>query len=148
MLLQRGSEGAVNALIACELDPFIHHLAIHNAPRLRAPPVVRASELGDIDGVPRCFPDAAVLPDGNLLFMAVAENTDNSFDDGSCSGSALGIVDANGNLKTIERLDQPYKVEGVAATMHADGIHLLLVTDADDANKAAWLLSAVFHESE
>jgi hypothetical protein len=44
---------------------------------------------------------------------------------------------------TIERLDQPYKVEGVSAMIDADGIHLLLVTDADDASKPAWLLSAV-----
>ena len=34
---------------------------------------VRAIELGDIDGVPLCFTDAAALPDGNLLFTAVAE---------------------------------------------------------------------------
>ncbi len=143
MLLQRGNKGATNALIACELASFIDDLATNNAPRLRTLPVVRAVDLGDIDGVPLCFTDAAALPDGNLLFTAVAENTDNSFDDGACGGSAIGIVDANGNVKTIERLDEPYKVEGVAATMHADGIQLLLVTDADDASKAAWLLSAV-----
>ena len=148
LLLQRGNKGAVNALIACELEPFIADLAANIAPRLRAPPVVRAVALGDIDGVPLCFTDAATLPDGNLLFTAVAENTDNSFDDGPCGGSAIGIVDANGNLKAIERLDQPYKVEGVAATMHADEINVLLVTDADDASKAAWLLSAVLNKNE
>ena len=148
MLLQRGNKGAVNALIACELDSFIDDLAANHAPRLRAPPVVRAIALGDIDGVPLCFTDAAGLPDGNLLFTAVAENTDNSFDDGSCNGSVIGIVDANGNVKTIEQLDQPYKAEGVAATMRADGIHLLLVTDADDASKAACLLSAVLSKRE
>ena len=147
MLLQRGNKGYVNALIACVLDPFIDDLVASNAPRLRAPPVVRAVALGDIDGVPLCFTDAAGLPDGNLLFTAVAENTENSFDDGACGGSAIGIVDVNGNVKRIERLDPPYKVEGVAATMHADGIHLLLVTDADDASKAAWLLSAVLNEN-
>ncbi len=148
MLLQRGNKGAANALIAFELYSFIDDIAANNAPRLRKPPVVRAIELGDIDGVPLCFTDAAALPDGNLLFTAVAENNDNSFDDGACGGSAIGIVDANGNVVTIKRLDQPYKVEGVAATMHADGIHLLLVTDADDASKAAWLLSAVLNQSE
>ena len=77
----------------------------------------------------------------------VAENTDNSFDDGPCGGSAIGIVDANGNVKTIKRLDQPYKMEGVAATMYADGINVLLVTDADDVSKAAWLLSAVLSKN-
>jgi hypothetical protein len=148
MLLQRGNKGSVNALIACELNSFIDDLAANNVPRFRASPVVRAVELGDIDGVPLCFTDAAALPDGNVLFTAVAENTGNSFDDGSCAGSAIGIVDANGKAKTIERLDQPYKIEGVAARMHADGINLLLVTDADDASKAAWLLSAVVNRSE
>ena len=47
MLLQRGNKGAVNALIACELDSFIDDLAANNVPRLRASPVVRAIELGD-----------------------------------------------------------------------------------------------------
>jgi hypothetical protein len=143
ILVQRGNKVSANALIVCALDSFIDDLALHNAPRLRAPPVLRTVELGGIDGVPLSFTDAAGLPDGNLLFTAAAENTDNSFDDGACSGSAIGIVDANGNVVTIERLDQPYKVEGVAATIDADGIHLLLVTDADDTSKPAWLLSAV-----
>jgi hypothetical protein len=143
ILLQRGNKVGANALIVRALDTFINELALHTAPRLRAAPMVRTVELGDIDGVPLSFTDAAGLPDGNLLFTAVAENTDNSFDDGACSGSAIGIVDANGNVVTITRLDQPYKVEGVAATIDADGIQLLLVTDADDASKPAWLLSAV-----
>lgn len=148
MLLQRGNKGAVNALIACELDSFLDDLAAHHAPRWRAPPVVRAVNLGDIDGVPLCFTDAAALPDGNLLFTAAAENTDDSVDDGACGGSAIGIIEADGDVKTIERLDQPYKVEGVAATMRADGIHLLMVTDADDASKAAWLLAALLKKGE
>ena len=148
MLLQRGNKGSVNALIACGLGSFIDDLAANNAPRLRTSPIVRAVPLGDIDGVPLCFTDAAALPDGNILFTAVAENTDNSFDDGACGGSAIGLIDANGNVATIKRLDQPYKIEGVAATMHADGIHLLLATDADDASKPAWLLSAVLGKSE
>ncbi len=143
ILLQRGNKGGANALIVCALDSFIDDLVAHTAPRLRVAPLVRAVELGDIDGVPLSFTDAAGLPGGNLLFTSAAENTDNSFDDGACSGSAIGIVDANGNVAMIERLDQPYKVEGVTATMQADGIHLLLVTDADDESKPACLLSAV-----
>ena len=146
VLLQRGNKGSANALIACELGSFIDDLAANNAPRLRTSPDVRGIALGDIDSVPLTFTDAAVLPDGNLLFAATAENTDNSFDDGPCAGSAIGIIDALGNLKSIERLDTPHKVEGVAATTDADGIHLLLVTDADDAGQAACLLSAVLHE--
>ena len=101
LILQRGNKGAVHALIACEFDPFMDDLAVNIAPRLRVPPLVRAVELGDIDGVPLCFTDAAPLPDGNLLFTAVAENIGNSFDDGPCGGSAIGIVDANGNLKGV-----------------------------------------------
>ena len=143
ILLQRGNKHEANALIICALDPFIDDLAAHSAPRLRVSPEVRAVELGDIDGVPLSFTDVAGLPNGKLLFTAVAENTSNSYDDGACSGSAIGIVDANGNVAMIKQLDKPYKVEGVAATMQADEIHLLLVTDADDVSKPAWLLSAV-----
>ena len=143
MLLQRGNKGGVNALVACDLGSFVDNLSAGSGSRLRAPPVVREVALGDIDGVPLGFTDAAALPDGTILFTAAAENTDDSVEDGPCGGSAIGVIDIEGSVRWIERLDQPYKVEGVSATLHADGIHVLLVTDADDASQPACLLSAM-----
>ena len=47
-------------------------------------------------------------------FSAVAESTDNSYQDGACVGSAIGIVAPDGQLRHLHLLDSP-KVEGLAA---------------------------------
>jgi hypothetical protein len=41
----------------------------------------------------------------------------------------------------LQRLDQPYKVEGINARLHGDRLDLLLVTDADDPGIPAALFS-------
>jgi hypothetical protein len=98
--------------------------------------------LGQIDGIPFCFTDAAALPDGDMVFTAVAEGTHDAYDDGPCAGAAIGMVDNHGRLRWLRRLDRPYKVEGVDARVDGDVIRLLLVTDADDADIPAGLFSA------
>lgn len=83
-----------------------------------------------IDGIPLGFTDGIELPNGNILFSAVAENTDDSFNDGACAGAALGIINAQGELVRCEWLAEPHKIEGVA--LDASGTRLYTVTDADD----------------
>ena len=97
--------------------------------------------LGDIDGVPLSFTDAAALPDGRMVFSAVAEDTDNPYDDGRCAGAAIGIIDG-GKLLRLERLDGACKIEGISARTNGTAIDLLLVTDADNADIAAELSTA------
>ena len=97
-------------------------------------------DLGQIDGIPFCFTDAAALSDGAMVFTAVAEDTDDTYNDGPCAGAAVGIVDHE--LRCLHRLERPYKVEGVDARMEGDVVKLLLVTDADDPNTPAGLFSA------
>ena len=77
-----------------------------------------------------------------MVFTAVAEDTDDAYNDGPCAGAAIGIVDNDGHLRCLRRLDRPYKVEGVDARVDGDVIRLLLVTDADDADIPASLFSA------
>ena len=89
-----------------------------------------------------CFTDAAALPDGAMVFTAVAEDTDNAYTDGSCRGAAIGIADDDGRLTYLDRLHLAYKIEGVDARLDGNMVRLLLVTDADDANVAASLFSA------
>jgi hypothetical protein len=143
LLLQRGNKGSANALIECDLASFLHDLATDYPPRLHQKPTINVIDLGDVNGVPLCFSDGAALPNGDLIFSAVAENTDNPIDDGACAGSAIGILNSQGALKRIERLAEPHKIEGISADVQADGIHVLLVTDGDDASQPAWLLSTL-----
>ena len=141
-LLQRGNtRSPVNACIRFELDPFLRWIT-NSGP---APEAVSISqqELGTIDGVPLCFTDGVALPDGRWLFCAAAEDTSDSYADGRCLGSAVGVVDANGTVQRVDRLDAVCKVEGIAL---ADGasvsrVSLLLVSDADDRRVPAQLLS-------
>ena len=78
-------------------------------------------------------------PDGAWLFSAVAEQSDNSYDDGACRGAALGIVDRDGTLRGLHALSPTRKVEGVAASVVGDSLLVSMVTDADDPKRPALL---------
>ncbi len=97
------------------------------------------------DGVALSFTDGAVLPGGDWLFSAAAEDTSDTYNDGRCAGSAIGLVDAGGTIQLLERLSLTCKVEGIAASVSGQTINLLLVTDADDRLRPALLLSAALH---
>lgn len=97
--------------------------------------------LPTIAGIPLGFTDGLYLPSGDILFSAVAENTDDSYNDGACVGAALGGINAQGELLACELLSQPCKVEGIAMAT-GDITHLYMVTDADDANIPAVLYRA------
>ena len=141
-LFQRGNKGhADNAIIRFRLSPVLDALTAGGADAIK-PAAVNRLDLGVIEGIPFCFTDAASLPDGDMVFSAVAEDTDDAVHDGSCVGAAIGIVDNNGRLRSLRRLDRPYKIEGIHARSAGDRLELLLVTDADNAKIPAMLFSA------
>jgi hypothetical protein len=142
-LLQRGNKGlSRNAVVRFALQEFLDALNTDNE-RIH-PIAIDEYALGDIDGVPLSFTDAAALPDGRLIVTAAAEDTGNSYDDGRCLGSATGIIE-DGVLCGMERVDRICKLEGVHASQDGDGIRLLLVTDADDSDVPAQLLSTTLN---
>jgi hypothetical protein len=143
VLLQRGNRCSKNALIRLSVAAFLNDLTAGYAPRLHRTPTSMTIDLGNVDDVPFSFTDGAALINGVLLFTAVAENTNNAIDDGACNGSAIGIINADGKIARMERIEPAYKVEGVVASIRDRHIHVQLVTDGDDASKPAWLLSAV-----
>jgi hypothetical protein len=141
-LFQRGNKRhAANALIRFPLSALLDGL---NADRVAAvaPSAIVPIDLGEVEGIPLSFTDASALPDGAMVFTAVAEDTDNPYDDGCCAGAAVGIVEADGRLRCLHRLDRPHKVEGVDARVDGDVVRLLLVTDADDPAVPAGLFAA------
>lgn len=140
-LLQRGNRASrVNACVRFAWDEIERWIRdIGPAPIARS---VSAFELGEIDGVPLSFTDAAGLPTGAWVFCAAAEDTSDSYADGRCAGSAIGIVSVEGELVLLERIDLPCKAEGVAVVADDETLELLLVTDADDRRAPAQLLSA------
>nr|WP_216369848.1 hypothetical protein [Ramlibacter montanisoli] len=134
-LLQRANQGAaVNACIAYPLADIVQWIAQGGA---LPPATITPFELGTVQGVPYGFTDGAALPGGGWIFSAVAEDTPDSYADGRCAGSALGTVNADGTLLSLEPLPGAHKVEGIA--LLPDG-RLLMVTDADDPGQASALL--------
>jgi hypothetical protein len=141
-LLQRGNGAAgINACIHLSWPAVQAWLAGAGAAPKPAPAAITRYELGAIGGVPLSFTDGAALPGGGWAFSAAAEDTANTYHDGRCAGSAIGLVDAAGTLRKLERLALTCKVEGIAATVEGDNIELLVVTDADDRQQPALLLS-------
>lgn len=141
-LLQRGNQ-AINSQNACiRLDLAKSSNAILQMQTLTADLLIsiQAYALGEAQGIPLGFTDAVALPNASWVFSAAAEASDNSYADGAFMGAALGIMNAQGKLVKLTLLDNRYKIEGVAARVEGNSLHLLLVTDADDPNQAAVLL--------
>jgi len=142
VLLQRGNRGGgINACITMNLADLLHALASGDfMPAIAFD--VRRHDLGAIKENPLSFTDGAALPDGRIVFTAVAEDADDAYSDGACLGAVVGVIKSDGTLQSVQRLEPGAKVEGVSARLAGDGIELLLVSDADDATVAAWLYAA------
>jgi hypothetical protein len=140
ILLQRGHAGSASMSLHYVLSDFRDAIAGQRS--AVHPHALRPYALGTIDGVPLAFTDGAALPGGGWVFTAVAEASDNSYADGPCRGSAIGVVSADSTLQSLRRLARPDKVEGIAAQVDVHGTVVFMVTDADDPAQASWLLSA------
>lgn len=140
LLLQRGNKGhAINACIRFEWSLLAPWLAGMQA----QPPAaksVQLLELGSVHGVPLGLTDGVALHGGGWAFSAVAESTDDSYQDGACVGSVIGTVGPDGQLQHLYALDGAPKVEGLAAQADGSDWVLTLVTDPDDPAVAAQLL--------
>jgi hypothetical protein len=145
-LLQRGNrQSRVNACIRFELHAVAHWMqGIGPAPIARS---IAAFELGTIEGIPLSFTDAAGLANGAWVFCAAAEDTTDSYADGHCAGSAVGIVSADGELVQKEPIDLVCKAEGIAVADNGKNLELLLVTDSDDRSVPAQLLSVTLPQA-
>ncbi len=136
VLLQRGNQQQGSALMIISLQNFLKGDALKNQ---QVPQIIPVA-LPVIEGVPLAFTDGVLLSNGNILFSAVAEATNDSYNDGACVGAAIGEITARGELLRCEVLQDVYKIEGIAVVQ--DGV--LAVTDADDPNIAAQLLKINF----
>ncbi len=142
VLFQRGNKkNKINATISIKLDDFYHSIFSEDKKK-KLDFTIRHYDLGDIEGVPLCFTDATALPNGDIIFTAAAENTSDSYNDGVCAGSAIGVINNKGTLISLEKVDKLVKLEGVTAKILDGYAQLLLVTDADDVAVPAGLYAA------
>ena len=140
-LFQRGNtRHADNAIIRYPFQQALDAVRCSSGDTIE-PSAIDRFDLGSIKGIPFCFTDAAALPNGDMVFCAVAEDTEDAYRDGPCIGAAIGIIDNGGHLLSVEPLEQPYKVEGISARSRDGRIDILLVTDPDEPSIPAVLLS-------
>jgi len=147
-LLQRANrKHPQNAIVRYPLGAILDALAFGAVINAIAPSAIDPVDLGAIDGVPLSFTDGAGLPDGSIVFTAVAEDTADTYNDGACLRAAIGVAARDGTVTFLERLDERHKIEGVTARVDNDVIRLLVVTDADDPAIPASLFSATLPNS-
>jgi hypothetical protein len=95
-----------------------------------------------VEGVRLCFSDATTLPDGRVLFTAVAESGEDTYLDGDCAGAGVGVLDPEGEPAGWEPLEPAYKVEGIEVHARDEGAVILMVADDDDPESPSPLLAA------
>ncbi len=136
-LLHRGNKGgAPNALVTIPVEDLWNDAGPRNV-------AICTVDLGAIGAVPLTLTDGTCHPDGGLLVTAVAEDTDNRWHDGACSGAALAHVRDDGTIRWLRQLEGRPKVEGVELRRAGAGLECLLVTDPDDRRKAATLYRVI-----
>jgi hypothetical protein len=145
-LLQRGNGAqGTNAIVDLDLGRVRAALAEGAAWDASFVRAIHRVELPALAGVPLGFTDAAPLPDGRLVFCAAAEAGADTYADGACTGSVVGLLAAGATpgLLALHPVEGRAKLEGVNATLHAGGaLDLLLVADADDPTVLAGLFAA------
>ncbi len=140
-LLQRANEGQLGAVVDLDLAGVLERLERGKPLDGALVKAIRTVDLGEVDGVRLGFSDAAPLPDGRIVFTAVAEDTDDAVADGAFVGGAVGILELDGTVSHL-RAVRGHKIEGVHAEVEGQDVRLLFVADADDARFASPLLSA------
>jgi hypothetical protein len=121
------------------------HLTNPEAP---PPPLhnVRTYELGQLEGVRLTFSDAEHLGGGRVLFSASAEDPET----GEIIGSVLGLIDAAGEARWTELIDQDGdtfrgKIEGLTMDWR-DMRKVHFVVDDDDEDAPSQMFVAVLSE--
>ena len=136
LLFNRGNmSNPETAIFETALNGVIHNEAVDVH-------IVKNLLLPAIDGVPFTVTDACTFGDGRILMSAVAEVTNDSYNDGEILGAAIILLDAKLDIIAIESIEPTLKIEGIAARRTTTGVELLCVSDADDPATPSALYSA------
>ena len=122
-LFQRGNGvEKKNALIFLNLTDLLGHRSLY--------PRVQDVSLGSLHQVPLSFTDAAKA-EHLILFLAVAEDSQSTYLDGTVVGSVLGLMNHSGEILDTMILDTVSKPEGLSYNTFEKCFYI--VTDDDDS---------------
>ena len=89
-------------------------------------------KLPNIKGIETSFTDA-VLVDDKLYFLATAEDTTSTYDDGEVLGSLIGSIDLESmKIKTTKKISDSAKLEGLAVFEKSDKEISFLICEDND----------------
>ena len=132
-LFQRGNGASgKNAVIDIDLAGFCHDLV--NVTTIKASHVLDVTEynLGNLDGHKLDFTDACVV-DNKIWFLAVAEDSQSTYEDGEYYGAVIGCLDASGKEIIRYEIDCATKPEGLWVDLETNRLCFYVVTDADSS---------------
>lgn len=137
-----GSLAPVNATGDVDWHDLLNYL---REPEDAPPPALRniiQYDLGQLGGCPLTFTGSALGP-GGMLYIASAEDSPNTVDDGPVAGSVLGLLEAAGQARWAPITEDGgalflAKVEG-AVGLPDDPTRLWITVDADDCDQPSLL---------
>lgn len=126
-----GAEGR-NAIIDIDLAGFCNDLA--NAASIKAQHILAVTEynLGHLDGHKLDFTDACAVND-KIWFLAVAEESQSTYEDGQYYGAIIGCLDSSGKEIARYEIDCATKPEGLWVDVESQRLCFYVVTDADSS---------------
>jgi hypothetical protein len=150
LLFQRGNGAArdgrlpLNAVAELAWPAFARYLESDGRGELPALDTITQYDLGNALHVPYTFTDATLAPDGKVVFLASAEDSSSTVEDGAVHGTYVGELARDGSALLTPLLDE----QGRPARIKAEGIALdpgdparaWLVVDMDDPALASELL--------
>lgn len=144
LLLQRGNSlSRVNAVIELDREVVANEIVGSRVISDKALRKITKIELPVIAGEHLTFTDACVEGE-QVYFLAAAERTESTYDDGEFSAAVLGVL--NQDCSAVEswcELDVEFKPEGLCCENKNGSLCFYFVTDADDSTKPSKLFLVV-----
>lgn len=138
-LFQRGNGAAgKNAIIDLDLNGVCEDIQKNESLSPLRIQSIKDYELGSLNGYKLDFTDACTVED-KIWFLAVAENSSSTYEDGQYYGAILGCLDSSGNEIERFEIDCATKPEGLWVEHETNRLCFYVVTDADNRNVFASL---------
>lgn len=141
VLAQRGNgKSGRNALIILNLKKALRSLQKKSNLSAKTFKAILDVKLPKIKNISCGLTDLCVS-EGRLFFSAAAEDGDDTYLDGTCTGSIIGEISSNGKLLWFKKVSSSIKFEGIWAKRVKDKLIFYLVNDDDNPKKPASLSS-------
>ncbi len=130
-LFQRGNGASgVNAIIDIDLEGFCNDLKNQSSLNPKHVLAVNTYQLGELAGYKLDFTDACTLDD-TIWYLAVAEDSQSTYEDGRYYGAIIGCLNAAGKEIGRYQIDCALKPEGLWVEAESQRLCFYVVTDAD-----------------